>query len=210
MALISTLESVAAFLSLDCDFPTEAYDHVYEVLKFYFIGATSGLTLLAFVSDFFVKQQTLFMPILVVNCFQLAALVGFLIYEMMASQHAVPCYPIITIEGFFHAQAQFYLLFLTPLRIADKYRPTQEVTPAGTIIALNLCITQLVCLVVRSLVSDLLVLKLHASVSIQRLAPVVFLILVIVLVATHAFREYILNREMRNDMTPAPMSTSGG
>ena len=52
---------------------------------------------------------------------------------------------LLAIEGFFEAQAQFYLLFLTPLRIADKYRLTQEVTPAGTILATTLLLTCLFC-----------------------------------------------------------------
>ena len=30
---------------------------------------------------------------------------------------------------------QFYLFFLTPIKIATKYRATQEVTPAATVIA---------------------------------------------------------------------------
>ena len=33
---------------------------------------------------------------------------------------------------------------MTPLRIADKYRITQEVTPAGTILAVNLVISSLI------------------------------------------------------------------
>ena len=35
-----------------------------------------------------------------------------------------PNYVLIATEGFLEVQAQFYLFFVTPLRIADKYRVT--------------------------------------------------------------------------------------
>ena len=77
-----------------------------------------------------------------------------------------PCYSLIVTEGFFNAQAQFYLLFLTPLRIADKYRLTQEVTPAGTIIATNLCLTYLICSFVRGVAIYLMRDLLKASITV--------------------------------------------
>ena len=92
----------------------------------------------------------LFLPIFFVNIFQVIFFLVTLIYCTLIADIANPNQIVIAIEGFFEAQAQFYLLFLTPLRIADKYRLTQEVTPAGTIIATNLCLTGLLTAYARS------------------------------------------------------------
>ena len=44
-------------------------------------------------------------------------------------------YYILFIQGFVESSMQFYCFFLTPIKIATKYRVTQEITPAATVIA---------------------------------------------------------------------------
>ena len=168
LALLSTLEQIACFLSLDCDQPQLGDIGIYGTLGYYFSGAAAGLVVLAFCSDCFVKPHMLFLPILVVNIFQLIFFLVCLIYGNLieGDDLPVPFYPFILVEGFFTAQAQFYLLFLTPLRIADKYRLTQEVTPAGTIIATNICLTYLISSYVRGSISYLLVQQFQTSLAI--------------------------------------------
>ena len=48
---------------------------------------------------------------------------------------------ILFIEGLFACMIQFYIFFWAPIQIARVYRLTQEVTPAGTIISLNMTIS---------------------------------------------------------------------
>ena len=47
---------------------------------------------------------------------------------------------------------QFYLFFLTPIKIATKYRATQEVTPAGTVIATVMSVQYLFGNLLRALI----------------------------------------------------------
>ena len=84
---------------------------------------------------------------------------------------------ILALQGFFEVQAQFYLLFLTPLRIADKYRLTQELTPAGTIISLNLVVTCLACNYIRSIVLNFTI---DASEPVQRIIPICMMVVAII------------------------------
>ena len=74
LALLSTLEQIATFLSLDCDQPElDGTGGSYKSLKFYFIGAAAGLLVLALSSIFLrAKQPMLFLPIFTLNCLQLA------------------------------------------------------------------------------------------------------------------------------------------
>lgn len=150
---LSFLEQTSTFLSLDIDNPWNS-KLTYDLSR-YFIGAAVGLVVLALYSDCFIKQHMLFLPILFVNMLQVVFFLVCLIYCTIIADISNPNQMIIAIEGFFSSQAQFYLLFLTPLRVADKYRLTQEVTPAGTIIATNLCLTGLMTAYARSLILKL-------------------------------------------------------
>ena len=82
----------------------------------------------------------LFLPILgyfvLLLIFLSASLVAFIVSDRQDSDNFL----LVAIEGFLQVKLQFYLIFLTPLRIADKYRFTQEVTPAGTIFAVNVVV----------------------------------------------------------------------
>lgn len=44
------------------------------------------------------------------------------------------------LEGIFDMVTQFYMYFMAPIQIARIHRLTQEVTPAGTIISLNMIV----------------------------------------------------------------------
>ena len=95
----------------------------------------------------------------------------------------------IAVEGYLEVQAQFYLFFLTPLRIADKYRATQEVTPAGTIYAVNTVFSALISSYIRIIIMKGF--NIHeAKDPIQRLFPPAFLAIAIAVGARPALREY--------------------
>ena len=66
----------------------------------------------------------LFLPIFVTTSQLLIFLLVTFIVSRFLGGISNPNEILLAIEGFFEAQAQFYLLFLTPLRIADKYRMT--------------------------------------------------------------------------------------
>ena len=66
----------------------------------------------------------LFLPVLVTTMMFLAFLLVTFIVARVLGGISNPNELLLAVEGFFEAQAQFYLLFLTPLRIADKYRIT--------------------------------------------------------------------------------------
>ena len=195
LAVLSTLEQSATFLSLDCDEPSKDGD-ILRSLNFYFLGAACGLVILAVCSDYLVKQHMLFLPIYVMNCLQLAFFSFCLVYGSVAQPEA-PFYPFIAIEGLLNAQVQFYLLFLTPLLIADKYRLTQEVTPAGTIIATNICLTYMICSFVRGMLDYCLYTRLEVTITSQRWVPIVLVALAIALGWKKAMAECRAEREQR-------------
>ena len=91
----------------------------------------------------------LFLPIITICTIQLFYWIFCLLFFAFVDHTYKQNRIIVGIEGFLEAQVQFYLFFMTPLRIADKYRFTQEVTPAGTIIAANLCLSCVGCLFIR-------------------------------------------------------------
>ena len=95
----------------------------------------------------------------------------------------------IAIEGFVEVQAQFYLFFVTPLRLADKYRITQEVTPAGTIYAINITIATLVSCYVRFIIFNSLKLR-DAPAFVQRMLPLGLVALAMAICFKPAVHEY--------------------
>lgn len=153
LIVLSFLEQTAGYVSLDSDKP---YESVHYELKWYFSGAVIGLIILAMLSACITRQYFLFFPVTCILTFQFIFVTGTLIYSLWTGGIDNPNQVVIGIEGFFEAQAQFYLLFLTPLRIADKYRATQEVTPAGTIISSNICIAGFACAYLRSIITSIL------------------------------------------------------
>lgn len=66
----------------------------------------------------------LFLPVLVTTMMLLLFLFVTFIIARVLGGIPNPNEILLAVEGFFEAQAQFYLLFLTPMRIADKYRIT--------------------------------------------------------------------------------------
>ena len=48
---------------------------------------------------------------------------------------------VLFLEGFIDDIIQFYLFYMGPIQVARLHRLTQEVTPAGTLISINLIIS---------------------------------------------------------------------
>ena len=149
LLVLSCIIQTACYVSLDIDAPYKD-EEVKFPLEFYIGGAASGLVVLAIWSDLAIKQHMLFFPIVLINAIQLCYWIFCLLFYILADNVQKPNQVIIGLEGFLEAQVQFYIFFMTPLRIADKYRYTQEVTPAGTIVAVTLVLTCLSCLFIRT------------------------------------------------------------
>ena len=172
-------------LNLDMD---ENYGSIDLDLTPFLYGTVAGLCLLACFSDCFFKQHMLFLPILVycvlfffLNCTVCAI-------ELIGEPIVNPNSRLMFVQGFLQGPIQFYLLFMTPMRIADKYRFTQEVTPAGTILASNLLISTLACEWFRRLVIYLLIDIEHGY---ARILLIVFVALSIAIAVKPSWHEIV-------------------
>ena len=159
----------------------------YKLSNFNY-GASGGLAVLALFSDCLIKPGMLFLPVLGGVILLLVLMVTVYFYTILIHPIDNPNQVIITCEGFLEAQTQFYLLFLTPLRIADKYRLTQEVTPAGTILACVLCMASVIGGYVGS-VLRFLYLQFGLPEFLNRLVPITLLVVAGILAYRPARRE---------------------
>jgi hypothetical protein len=83
----------------------------------------------------------------------------------------------------------FYFLFLAPILIAYDNRATQEITPAATIIALNITIVALMDYIFTEMIVELM-LYLHGSDTTKRIPALIALIISFLLVRPKALKEW--------------------
>ena len=92
------------------------------------------MTLLALLSNLAVSRMLFFLPLFILVLLQiLYRIIVFILMDLNLISY--PNLTVFFFDGFFEAPVQLYMFFLSPLRIADKYRFTQEVTPAATLIS---------------------------------------------------------------------------
>ena len=152
-------------------------EHLRQV-GFYIGGAVLGLLTMAIYSQYLFRQQMLFLPIVFTTSLLLTYNLGSFAYSLSKSDPIRNSYKV-AIEGFFHAPVSFYIFYLTPTRIADKHRFTQEVNPAGTIITMVLCISEIVSAVFTAVILGILE-AFDADWHVQRLIAVVILVIAII------------------------------
>ena len=113
-------------------------------------GSAVGVFLLAILSDCIFRNRLFFTPIAACLLLEIGIEIGLLIalcIDPGTSRHS--SYILFT-QGFVESSMQFYLFFLTPIKIATKYRATQEVTPAATVIATVMSVQYLFGKLIRS------------------------------------------------------------
>ena len=124
LVMIATLVQTAQYLNIDEDHPQDDKKIAHWPMVYYIYGSSLGLIALALYSNAFKSQHMLFLPIMFTTCMLLLFLVTCFVVARILGGIDNPNEILLAIEGFFEAQVQFYILFLTPLRIADKYRLT--------------------------------------------------------------------------------------
>ena len=105
-------------------------------------GSLAGIAFLAVYVNFTFKKLMFFLPLLCLVSIQLIYRLSIFIVEDIGLVKR-PNKFVIFFDGFFDSPIQFYMYFLSPLRIADNYRVSQEVTPAATLIAVIFVISDL-------------------------------------------------------------------
>ncbi len=103
LCVVSTLEQIACYMSLDID--NTWTDADTTELSFYFYGASLGLAVLGLVTDCVIKQHMLFFPILGMLMIQLVFYLVILVYGTLIVNLQMPNDIIIGLEGFFESQA---------------------------------------------------------------------------------------------------------
>ena len=106
---------------------------------------------------------------------------------------------LVAIEGFWQVKLQFYLIFLTPLRIADKYRITQEVTPAGTIIAINLLVSSVLSEYIRRFAERIYVSRGY-DLSYLKIVSIILGVVAVAFSFKHAVKEFKMERYRRKTL----------
>ena len=175
-------------MNLGEDHPENNPRMKYWPLAKYIYGAAAGLIFLAGFSDFVFKPHMMFLPIFYATSFLLLFYLGCFFYSNVIETIEEPNEWIITVEGFIVAQAQFYYLFMTPLRIADKYRLTQEVTPAGTLISTVLCCVCLLSAYIGAIFNHIFLYN-KASEPVKRLCPIILLIVTVIIIFKPSIKE---------------------
>ena len=99
-------------------------------------------------------------------------------------------------QGVIDGQVQFYMFFMAPIQIARAYRLTQEITPAGTIISINMVIGVLG----GTFIHKLLFQTDYANLSntILRLTAIAFLIFSLALITKVAIKEMRTSRSTQS------------
>ena len=88
------------------------------------IGSAVGIFLLAMISDCIFKSKLFFLPIATCLFLNIMIEIGLFITEAINPDfNRFNDYLLFT-EGFVESSLQFYLFFLTPIKIATKYRIT--------------------------------------------------------------------------------------
>ena len=115
------------------------------------IGSAVGIFLLSILSDCIFKNTLLFTPIAACLLLQIIEDIGLFIAEYINPTFNTYNQYLLFAEGFIESTMEFYLLFLTPIKIANKYRITQEVTPAASVIATVMSVSYMLSKVLKML-----------------------------------------------------------
>jgi hypothetical protein len=89
----------------------------------YMLGSLTGLVALAVYTDFAFQMEMFFLPLLIFSALHLVCSIA-IVFVFAFMDLEDPNQVVIFLHGLLDAQTQMFALFLTPLRIADKYRLT--------------------------------------------------------------------------------------
>lgn len=93
------------------------------------------------------------------------------------------------IQGYIDTSTTFYFLILSPIMIAYSNRATQEITPAGTIIAINVTMVALLDYILTEVIVGIMVF-IGGGDSINRIPALIALIIAFVIVRPAAIKEW--------------------
>ena len=117
------------------------YDGSAQPLLAWVYGSLIGVALVALFSDLVFRSDLLFLPVSFFVTLQVCIQIGLLLTDILIDDFSRDSKYLLFTEGFVESCMQFYIFFLIPIRIATKYRATQEVTPAATIVATSIALT---------------------------------------------------------------------
>ena len=93
----------------------------YSNQEYLLIGCLFGLIILAILTTFTLKRMMFFLPLFILVTVQTVyRLTVFILQD--AEKISQPNHWVLFFDGLFEAPVQFYLIFLSPLNIANKYR----------------------------------------------------------------------------------------
>lgn len=192
LLLFSLLHETGAQIVFVLDTSTDV-DLKDEERNFYIYGSVTGLLLLALFSDCLFKRRMVFLPIATLTLISILFYLGLIIYSIFGPIENFMA--IIFFEGMVQTPQQFYMFFYTPIRIADQYRFSQELTPAGTLIAVILVNTMLFSSGLRICFQGLIN-ESDMNPTYARLIPLAFLVLSFVVVRMAAYQEFKDSKEL--------------
>jgi len=98
-------------------------------------------------------------------------------------------------EGLIDDQVQFYIYYIAPIQIARIYRLTQEITPAGTLIALNMVIGIVGGTLLNSLINSSVPNDIHGAW--MRVIALIMLCISLIIIAKKAKVEWDTSRKLQ-------------
>jgi len=98
------------------------------------------------------------------------------------------------VSGFLNQATMFYFLFLAPIMIAYAHRATQIITPAATIITLNVTASNMVDYIFTGMIVGGID-RLLKNDSLRRLPPLIALIISWLIIKTSARKEFSSKRD---------------
>jgi len=155
--------------------------------NFYLAGAATSLCAIASISDFIFKRKKKFFPLMV---WLFVSMIYQFICLMLSLFKTVEDRNITEmIQGYIDTSTTFYFLILAPIMIAYSNRATQEITPAATIMAINLTVVAILDYILTEVIVGSMV-YLDANDSINRIPALLALIIAFIIIRPTAIKEW--------------------
>lgn len=155
--------------------------------NYYVMGGAFSLVVIAAFSERVFKQRNKFFPLFVwTSILMLYQLINFIVSLFMKIPEASAT---AFMFGFIENSTTFYYLFLAPIMIAYERRASQEVTPAATIITINVVVVSLLDYILSEIVV-LIVQAAFKSDTVGRIPVILSLIIAILILRKRALNEW--------------------
>lgn len=155
--------------------------------NFYLAGGATSLCAIASISDFIFKRKKKFFPLMVwlfVSMIYQFCCLMISLFKKVEDRNITEF-----IQGYIDTSTTFYFLILSPIMIAYSNRATQEITPAGTIIAINVTMVALLDYIITEIIVGTMV-QVGGGDSINRIPALVALIIAFIIIRPAAIKEW--------------------